>query len=271
MSGPEGDGARYTHGHHQSVLSSHRWRTAVNSAPHLLPHLSPGQRVLDVGCGPGTITLDLAGLVGPGEVVGIDPSPAVIEVARAAADERGVSNVTFRTGDVFALDVEADSFDVVHAHQVLQHLSDPVRALVEMRRVCRPDGIVAVRDADYAAMAWAPAEPDLERWRDGYRAAARANGAEPDAGRHLLGWANAAGFSSVVAGASTWCFANPEDRRWWGGTWSERITSSDLAAQLLDGGSTPADLDAMAQAWLRWAEHPDGWFVVPSGEVLARP
>ena len=59
---------RYSHGHHESVLRSHRWRTAENSAGYLLPHLAPGQRLLDVGCGPGTITLDLAPLVAPGEV-----------------------------------------------------------------------------------------------------------------------------------------------------------------------------------------------------------
>ena len=266
-----GDDARYTHGHHASVLASHRWRTATNSAPHLLPHLRPGQRVLDVGCGPGTITLDLAEAVAPGEVVGIDRSPDVVAVARQAAVERGLGNVSFRVGDVYALDEPDGSFDVVHAHQVLQHLADPVRALVELRRVCRSGGLVAVRDADYAAMAWAPPDPQLDRWLERYRTAARANGGEPDAGRHLLGWVRAAGFSSIQPGASTWCFATPEDRRWWGGTWAERVSSSALAEQLMATGITAHDLSRMAAAWRRWADHPDGWFLVPSAEVLARP
>lgn len=269
--GPAGGGERYTHGHHASVLASHRWRTALNSAPHLLGRLAPGQRLLDVGCGPGTITLDLAERVAPGPVVGLDRSPAVVAAARAAAAERGVGNATFVTGDVYDLAVEDASFDVVHAHQVLQHLTDPVAALVELRRVCRPEGVVAVRDADYGAMTWAPTEPALERWRAAYQAAARANGAEPDAGRHLLGWVRAAGFSAITPGASTWCFATPEDRRWWAGTWAERVTASDLAAQLRRQGLTSADLDDVAAAWRRWSEHPDGWFIVPSAEVLARP
>src|SRR5690242_15066907 len=86
---PDGDAAgmapeaAYTHGHHDSVLRSHRWRTAENSAGHLLAHLRPGLAVLDVGCGPGTITVDLAARVAPGPTIGIDAAPAVVEQARA--------------------------------------------------------------------------------------------------------------------------------------------------------------------------------------------
>ena len=119
----------YTHGHADSVLRSHRWRTAANSAPHLIPHLRPGLDLLDVGCGPGTITADLAARVTPGRIVGMDRSPEVI--AAAAADH---PEVRFEVGDVYALDAADASFDVVHAHQVLQHLSDPVAALRDMRR-----------------------------------------------------------------------------------------------------------------------------------------
>src|SRR6476469_8747699 len=147
----------YTHGHHESVLRSHTWRTAANSAAYLLPHLRPGQSVLDIGCGPATITLDLARLVAPGRVLGIDRSGDVLDAPRSEAAALGVTNVELAVGDAYALDLPDGSVDVVHAHQVLQHLSDPVAALVEMRRVCTVGGIVAVRDADYAAMTWHPA------------------------------------------------------------------------------------------------------------------
>ena len=260
----------YTHGHHRSVLRSHTWRTAENSAGYLLPRLRSGMSVLDVGCGPGTITADLAGRVAPGPVLGIDRGAEV--VAKAAADHAGQAAVRFEEGDVYALEAADASFDVVHAHQVLQHLSDPVRALVEMRRVCRPEGVVAVRDSDYGAFTWAPADPVLDRWLDAYRAVARGNEAEPDAGRHLKGWALAAGFTSVEASASVWCFTDDDDRAWWGGLWADRVVESDLARQLVDGGhATTADLDDFAAAFRRWAASPDGWFIVPHGEVLARP
>lgn len=260
----------YTHGHQPSVLRSHSWRTAENSAAHLLPHLRPGLRVLDVGCGPGTITVDLAERVAPGEVLGIDRSDEV--VALAAQTFAGREGVRFTTGDVYALDLADGSVDVVHAHQVLQHLSDPVAALVEMRRVCTPDGVVAARDSDYGAFTWAPADEQLNRWLEVYRAVARSNGAEPDAGRYLKGWALRAGFSEVRASASVWCFTEPEDRAWWGGLWAERVEESDLARQAVDRGfATREDLAGFAAAFRRWVDAPDGWFAVLHGEILARP
>jgi SAM-dependent methyltransferase len=261
----------YTHGHHESVLRSHRWRTAENSARYLLPHLAPGVSVLDVGCGPGTITVDLAARVAPGRVTAVDVTEEALALARAYAGAQGQQNIDFAVADVHALDLPDDSFDVVHAHQVLQHLADPVRALAQMRRVCRPGGVVAARDGDYAAFTWFPWVPALDDWLALYRRAARANGGEPDAGRRLLSWARAAGFTDVTATASTWCFASPADRQWWGGMWADRIVQSDLARQAVTGGlATEADLQRISRGWREWTGAPDGWFAVLHGEIICR-
>ena len=261
----------YTHGHHASVLRSHEWRDVDNSAAYLRDSLQPGMRVLDVGCGPGTITVDLAARVAPGSVVGIDRATDVLERGRDAASARGVENVEFTTGDVYALDFDDAQFDVVHAHQVLQHLSDPVAALREMRRVCVPGGLVAARDSDYATFTWWPADDLLTRWVELYHDVARTNGAEPDAGRRLLAWAQSAGFTDVTASASVWCFATPADRAWWGGLWAERIVASAFAEQAVAGGlSTRAELAELSEAWQRWSASPDGWFAITHGEILAR-
>lgn len=269
MSEPE---HRYTHGHHESVLRSHRWRTAENSAAYLLPRLDAGQSLLDVGCGPGTITLDLARRVAPGAVVGIDAVADVVDQARAALDDTNAGDVTFVVGNVYALDFDDATFDVVHAHQVLQHLTDPVAALREMRRVCASGGVVAVRDADYEAMTWYPANDGIARWLDLYRATARADGGEPDAGRHLLAWAHAAGFSEVDASVSGWCFATPEDRTWWSETWAERVTTSSFAEHALQHGlATTGEPAELASAWPAWAAHADAWFAILHGEILCRP
>ncbi len=274
---PETRPDTYTHGHHESVLRSHRWRNAENSAAYLLTHLHPGLDLLDVGCGPGNLTRDLAQRVAPGRVVGLDASPDVISAARADADgdaeaDSGATAVEFRVGDIYALDLEDASFDVVHAHQVLQHLSDPVAALRELRRVARPDGVVAVRDSDYAAMVWAPPDPRLDRWLALYHEVTRHNRAEADAGRFLLGWAQQAGFATVTASTSTWTFADPATRSWWGSLWADRVTESALATQALAHGLADADeLADMAAAFRAWAAAPDGFFAVLHGEVLARP
>jgi ubiquinone/menaquinone biosynthesis C-methylase UbiE len=257
----------YTHGHHDSVLRSHRWRTAENSAAYLLPHLRAGMSLIDVGCGPATITLDLARRVAPGRVVGVDLSTDVIEQAARAARAEGLDGVELVVGDFHRL--HRGTFDVVHAHQVLQHLSDPVAALCAMRQLARPGGIVAVRDSDYPAMLWAPASEGLERWRQVYLAVARHNRAHPDAGRHLLRWAHEAGLDDARYTTSTWTYA-PADRSWWGELWAERSTTSALAEQAVDYGiTTKVELADIATAWRDWGDQPDGVFVVVHGEVIA--
>ncbi|MPT14578.1 MAG: class I SAM-dependent methyltransferase [Microbacterium sp.] len=261
--------ASYTHGHHESVLRSHSVRDIANSAAYLRPHLTAETRLLDVGAGPGSITVDFAGVVA--HVTATEIDDAALSLSRDLATARGVTNITFSVEDVHALSFADDSFDVVHAHQVLQHVADPVQALREMRRVAKPGGLIAARDADYAGFLWFPVLLELDRWLALYRAAARANGGEPDAGRRLLAWARAAGFEDVTATASTWCYATPSERAWWGGMWADRILESALARQLVDQEmASAADLQEISDAWKRWADDGDGWFLVPHGEILAR-
>jgi ubiquinone/menaquinone biosynthesis C-methylase UbiE len=263
-----GSGDTYTHGHAESVLRSHLSRTVEDSAAYLVPYLRPGLDLLDVGCGPGTITLGFGKLVAPGRVLGVDRVASVVAAAAASVPPDG--GVSFAVDDAYALDQPDASFDIVHAHQVLQHLSNPVAALREWRRVCRTGGIVAARDADYGSFAWYPSDPLLDRWLDLYRAAARANRGEPDAGRVLLSWAHQAGFEQVQASASVWCYADTESRAFWGGMWADRVLQSALTQQLRESGTAQAELDAIAEAFRRWAAHPDGWFTVPHGEVICR-
>lgn len=263
---------RYLHGHDDAVLRSHRQRTADNSASYLLARLAPDARVLDVGCGPGTITVGLASRVPAGEVIGIDASARVLDEAQSLAQTANCPNLHLEVGNVTALGFPDGSFDVVHAHQVLQHLPDPILALREMRRVCRPGGIVAVRDADYGSMCWYPASSSLDTWQALYQAVARSAGGEPDAGRHLRAWAVAAGFSRIEATASAWCFASDAERRWWGELWAERITRTRFAEQATATGlATVRELHTLAEAWRSWIDAEGASFIVPHGEVLCTP
>ncbi|MFB6721755.1 class I SAM-dependent methyltransferase [Kribbella sp. NPDC056345] len=257
----------YTHGHHESVLRSHSWRTAENSAGYLLPHLRPGMSLLDIGAGPGTITADLARLVEPGRATALEATEDALAITRATFAELDLE-IEFVVGDVHALDIPDDTYDVVHAHQVLQHVADPVQALREMRRVCKPGGIVAARDSDYRAFAWYPTLPELDEWMELYQQMARANGGEPDAGRQLLSWALEAGFEKVDSTASNWTFADPDGRAFWGGMWADRILQSAMADQARAAGVPEARLEAISAAWRTWATRPDGWISILHGEIL---
>ncbi len=245
---------RYTHGHAESVLRSHRWRTAENSAGHLLPHLAAGDRLLDVGSGPGTITADLAERVSPGRVTALEVTEEAADLTRAELDRRAVEHATVKVGDVHALPFGDDSFDVVHAHQVLQHVADPVGLLREAHRVLRPGGLVAARDSIYASKAWSPDDPLLVRWNELYHRVARRDGGEPDAGRYLLAWATEAGFVDVAFTSSTWTFADDDTRAWWGGLWADRVTDSAFASAHSSSGRSGVS------SW----KGSNGWFVQSS-------
>jgi len=107
-------------------------RTASRNAAFFLPYLRPGMQVLDVGCGPGSIAVGLGEAVAPGNVVGIDLQPTQIEQAHVLAAKRAVSNVRFEVADAYRLPFPDHSFDAAFAHALLNHLREPVRALVEM-------------------------------------------------------------------------------------------------------------------------------------------
>ncbi|MCJ1390665.1 hypothetical protein MMC18_003526 [Xylographa bjoerkii] len=263
--------ATYTAGHHPSVLRSHAWRTAANSAAYLLPHLQPHMIILDVGCGPGTITCDLATHVPAGHVTGNDAAASVLSTARATASSRDLHNVTFETGDIMALQYPDATFDVVHTHQVLQHVSDPVGALREMRRVTKPGGMVAARVADFETMSWWPEVAGMEEWQRLYVKVARKSGGEPNAGRRVAAWAREAGFEKerVQSSAGSWCYSTEEEVKWWSEMWAERTVKSGFAETAVEGGFVDeAGLEEVAGVWREWGSREDAWFVMVHGEVI---
>ena len=195
----------------------------------------------------------------------------MIERAREAAEARALSNLSFEVGDVYELEFEDSSFDVVYAHQVLQHLSEPTRALVEMRRALRDGGWLAVRDADYGEFTWSPPSDGLTRWMELYHQITRKNDAEADAGRHLAEWVEAAGFESPERSRSDWTYESVEEREWWADLWADRVLYSEFARQGLEYGlTTSEELSEISDAFRAWSHSDNGIFVVVHEEVLAR-
>lgn len=265
--------ADYVHGHHESVLRSHSARTAANSAAYLLPHLQPHMKMLDVGCGPGTITIDLARLVPEGSIIGIEPVSEPLEHARANATEASVSNVDFVVGDANVLDFADATFDVTHSHQVLQHVRDPVKILKEMKRVTKLGGLVACSVSDWGGFIVYPPVPGMDKFLELFPRISEHTGGEQYGGRRLRSWAHDAGFEwkDMTSSASTFCYSTPEERAWWSSVWTDRLVDSSLATTALESGlASREDLDVCVQAWRAWGAKEDGWFAFIKGEVLCR-
>jgi SAM-dependent methyltransferase len=228
-------------------------------------------RLLDVGCGPGSITLGLAEAVSPGDVVAIDLSADVLEGARDLARERGGTNVRFEQGDIYDIRWPEGSFDVVYAHQVLQHVPRPVDALQRMKRLLRPGGLVGVRDSDYGTSAWSPPDARIARWLALYHAVAARNGGEADAGRYLHGWLRDAGFTAIALSGTTWTFPGYDTVESWATSWAERVVRSNLATKAVEYGMADrGELEAIADGFREWALNPAAFFSIGHVEALGR-
>jgi len=261
----------YTHGHAPATVRQHARRTAEEAAAFLLPELRPGMRLLDVGCGPGSITRGLAERVAPGQVVGLDLSRETLAAARQDAAARGLDNLRYEEGSVYQLSFPDASFDVAYAHQVFQHLREPGAALREMLRVVRPGGLVAVRDVDWGTASYWPPDPWIDRFVEMHFKTWYRNGGEPRMGRQLRALFNAAGVTDLRVTAAVWCYATPAETEAWGESYAERLLTSPMGERAVEYGyASRTDLEAMAAAFRSWAVHPDAFWAFVHVAALAR-
>jgi ubiquinone/menaquinone biosynthesis C-methylase UbiE len=264
--------ATYSHGHHKSVVEDHARRSAKDSAGYLIPYIKPTDIILDVGCGPGTITADLAALATQGKVVGCDAVESVLQQGIEHATSRGLTNVTFQKADANTLPFDDNTFDIVHCHQVLQHVKNPVVILKEMRRVVKPGGIVAAREADYKTFAWYPEPPEIARWMELYQKVARANGGEPNAGRYCHVWAREAGFELETINATwdVWRYSGVRAQQF-SRSWSGRILQPGfLETAEREKFATNNEIQNISKAWEHWGDHEQAFIAIPHGEILCR-
>jgi SAM-dependent methyltransferase len=217
-------------------------------------------RVLDIGCGPGSITFELAEQVAPGLVTGVDQSEWALLAAHRTARAHQIDNVDFTLGNALALPFPSNTFDVAHAHQVLHHVDDPVLGLREMERVVRPGGWIATRDADLTGVLAAPRPAGFDDWRRREHAAIARRGPEQAPARYRQ-WAREAHLHDVRIGSSLRTYSEPEARTWWarraaamGGTLPMEATQSRVRR---------GDAD-----WLEWATHEDASVSVLHVEML---
>jgi len=244
-------------------------RTAEQQAEFVLPYLHPGLNLLDVGCGPGTITLGLAQAVAPGQVTGIDHDETHIETAKKLAVEQGITNVTFQTGDVFLLPFEEGTFDAAFENNVFTHLAQgAVRAAREVYRVLKPQGFFAARDVDAEAVVWGNPRDALKQLDKLFITWHHSRGSDITLGKRLPTILREAGFINTVKSVSADTKGNPEGVR----------SHAEITLSLLDG---PFGRDIVEKRWAdqstvenlkesirAWGEHPDAFFANVHVEVI---
>ncbi len=263
----------YAMGYTEEFLGMLKRRNAARVASHFLPHLQPGMKVLDFGCGPGSISIGLADAVAPaGTLHGVDLEASQIDMATAAAKAGGHGNATFRVASVTDLPFDDATFDAAHGHAVLMHVPERDAALAELMRVLKPGGILSSRDMVCASNFFSP-DPDghLTRATTVFMKLLAANGGDPNLGRRLKGVLMAAGFSDVEATASFEPFANDDDRAFLADFVRGWFLSPGMKGPAVELGlATEDEFNAWDEAVDAWCGHPGAFATFAWGEAVAR-
>jgi SAM-dependent methyltransferase len=257
-------GEQYVHGYSTSERQRLSSRKSDEVAGFFLPHLRSGMRLLDCGCGPGSVTLGLAEAVAPGEVVGIDVERRQIEAARALAADRFVSNVRFQVANTYDLPFSDASFDAVFANTVLIHLREPRRAVVEMRRVLRPGGVVGLADGDFSTWLWEPVSPALDKFRTLYIRTLQHVGGDPFLARQYRRLLLDCGFvrSEMRGRVSSESCGTAEGTRGTAQTVVHLLRTNIGGVAIQQNWITPSEVEAICAEALAWGERPDAFFAI---------
>jgi ubiquinone/menaquinone biosynthesis C-methylase UbiE len=235
-------------------------RNAADYADFFLSQLNARSRVLDVGCGTGTITVGLAGHAG--EVVGVDADDD-FEDARAYAVEHGLKNVEFRRGSVYALELPPDQFDACLAHSMLETLEPPLDALSEIKRTLKPGGVVGVACVEYGGLILAGRGEEILRRFYSVREQLwqLESTADPYRGRRLRGLLQRAGFEEVAATSKFFAYGTPAAVEEFGLARADECSEEDWYSQRAraQGLATATELEEMQRAWVEWAKAPDAY------------
>ena len=257
--------------HTGTVIEQFAARQAMGPAAFLIPHLRPGMSLLDVGCGPGTVTQGLAKVVAPARVVGCDLETGMIERARALADEAGAGNLSFRTGDILDLPFEDGQFDIVFSAAVTEHLTNPIDAVKELARVVSSGGLVAITRTDWTGPLMSPDCTAMERFFELLEAGFRTQGGTMNGGRHIRVYTRQAGLEDVEYFAQ---HINATDTAMVNALVSDYVQWSEhmpiFKALVASGVTSEAELADMRQEMWQWAAHKDAFLAITICRIVTR-
>jgi ubiquinone/menaquinone biosynthesis C-methylase UbiE len=245
-------------------------RSAERQAAFFLPYLQPGMRLVDCGCGPGSITIGLASHVAPGEVTGVDIEAAQVEKANALAAAKEVNNMRFETASVYELPFADASVDAVFSNAVLQHLRDPQAALIEMHRILKPGGVLGVRTIDADGNLEYPAHERTQKLGEWIEQLQREQGHNRRLGKQLRSLVRHAGFVRTIATASYDRYGTLEEMQSIANAFAAVTRKSWYAEQIVARGwAGEAELETMAEHLRQWGSDPDAFFAEALCEVVA--
>ena len=260
----------YTMGFSEEMLESLRRYTAEASAAYLLPYLRPGLRVLDVGCGPGTISVGLAKAIAPGEMHGVDMEESQIDLARSVAKMNGQDNALFHVGDVMDLPFEEGSFDVAHCHNVFMHIPDTAAVLAEVKRVLKPGGIIGCREMICGSSFTQPDFGVIRKSWDMFEDLLAADDGHPQIGKELKSHIVEAGFTNVRITGSFDIYSAPDDIAFIFAFANKWFLSPEITEAAIKYGASTRELcDAISAAYDRWKDHPGALCGLAFGEAVA--
>jgi len=234
-----------------------------------IPHLAPGHNLLDVGCGPGSLSIRLADAVAPGELFGVDIEPSQIDQARRLAEERGCGNATFQMADVVDLPFEDDFFDMVHCGTVLTYVPDTSVALEEVKRVLRPGGRVACRDMIVDSCFIHPELGLMQRGLEAFADLVTADDGHPQMGKDLKFHLQQAGFTDVAVSASFDVHHLPEEIAAFHGMIKGWLNGELARAAKAYGAATDGLLHEFGLVMEEWRSHPAALVGIAFGHALA--
>lgn len=260
----------YTMGFSEEMLNALARFTAESNARHLLPYLRPGLRVLDFGCGPGTISVGLARAVHPGELHGVDMDARSVEMARSVAQSQRQDNAFFHVADLVDLPFEDGSFDVAHCHNVLMHFPDTHAVLTEIFRILRSGGVISCKELIGESSFNHPNFGVLRKAWEMFEDLVIADDGHPQMGKDMKGHLVRAGFAGVAMEGSFQFYNSPADIEWIFGFAKKWFLSPEITEAAIRYGAATRELcDSIAGAYEMWRDDPGAVCGIAYGEALA--
>ncbi|MCL5260721.1 MAG: methyltransferase domain-containing protein [Gammaproteobacteria bacterium] len=251
----------YKYGYKDFMINFINKRTVEQEAGFLIPYLRDDIKLLDCGCGPGSITVGFGKYIKNGEIFAIDIEPSQLELTKKLANEEGITNIHLEKADICDLPFKDNTFDIVFSHAFLTHIPNYRKAIQEMKRVLKPGGIIAARDPAFKDVVIYPDTSEIiNAWNFRLKMLSSA-GADFSIGKKLRSILSEEGFSDVVASGTATIRGNKKELDYYiDFIIGELSESTYITTALANGTITEEEIQEYKNIWTKFRNNP-GAFV----------